>query len=312
MNLSQATMLSTIFNRVAAAGLATFFLVAPSSSVESNYSHSAKSSRQYDGITHKTGPADLSSSVGAGPLGSLMGAAIVECGVQTAVLRRLPIGMIVDLTHPDDAQTVAIENVRRSVQHAANAMLGNCPSEVPGSLMLRVAAAQRVLEIVERATSFLRDPLETFFETLHDEQKARLAAGLVEGVDAGGAIADSAQMRGKDGTGRGNSPTSRVWDCGLWLAELRNWPLPSVERSLGLTARQRGAFYELAASFQFAADNLEDACPAETPPTPVGRLIATVESLEALRGAVEIISAPLRRLHKVLDESQQARLGARI
>jgi len=299
--------------RIMVAGLALFFIIVFSSFAESKYTRSAKSSHAQDRGSYGIRSVNPSKSTGIGPLGSLMGSLIVECGIQTAELSSLPIDTAVYLTHPDEAQTVAIENVRRSVEQAANTMAGDCPSEVPSRLLLRVAATQRALEVVEGATSALREPLESFYDLLRDEQKARLAGGFfVMEADASDAMAGLVRTRSHNGAGHGNRPTSNVLDCGLWLAELRNWPMAKIEQSLELTARQRGPFYELAASLQFAADNLEDACPAGTQRTPIERLSVMVERLEALHQSMEIISAPLRRVYEVLDEIQLARLATEI
>ena len=96
------------------------------------------------------------------------------------------------------------------------------------------------------------------------------------------------------------------------LNELRAWPVEQVQRDLHLTPRQRGAFYELAAAFQFAADSLEDSCPRRALPTPIGRLLLMRERLEALRQSAVIIRAPLAHFYEVLDEGQRVRFGAEI
>jgi hypothetical protein len=265
------------------------------------------------GIGRHKNAAESRVSAGSGPLGSLMGKLIGECSLQLAELDKLPMESIGRMIHADDAQLDTIQTVRRTAQDTANALAAACPTQAPASPPTRLAAARRAIEVVEMATSTLREPLETFYQSLRDEQKTRLAAGiLVVEADATGAVPLLAGTSTDSGDSREARVAERVWDCGIWIADLRGWPIMKAEQSLQLTARQLGAFYELAAAFQFAADSLEDSCPNGTQPTPIRRLTSMTEKLEALRASTDIIRAPLTRFYEVLDDGQRARFSAGI
>ena len=97
------------------------------------------------------------------------------------------------------------------------------------------------------------------------------------------------------------------WSCEQWRAELRTWPIAQVEQIVQVGARQRAAFYELAASFQHAADMLTDTCP-ETAATPFGRMSQIRKSLDAIRQSIAVIRPALTRFDGMLDRTQRTRL----
>ena len=84
--------------------------------------------------------------------------------------------------------------------------------------------------------------------------------------------------------------------CEELAAVLRGWPVREIERDVRLSSAQRVAFYELITSSLKAADTLGSACPAETAPTPVGRMDAMRKRLAAVRAATAAIRPALTLL----------------
>ena len=73
------------------------------------------------------------------------------------------------------------------------------------------------------------------------------------------------------------------------------WPIGRVEQVIAVAARQRAAFYDLAASIQRAADMLADSCPREATPTPIGRIEDLRKKLDAVRESFTAIEPALDR-----------------
>ena len=247
----------------------------------------------------------------AGPVGNLMRELIGDCDRQLFDLKNLPTNSIAQTIEPDDAQATALENIHRIAEKTADALTASCPLQDAGEPPLRLAAAEQGLEAVETAMNSLQQPLETFYQSLRDEQKERLASTApAPDTDVSGATpADLPRHRRPR---RENGPPVLAWDCDQWIEQLRNWPVDQVLRALNLMPRQRGTFYELAASFQFAADNLEDSCPRQDRPTPIGRLLYMKDKLQALHQSANIIGVPLRHLYDILDDGQKTRFGAQM
>ncbi len=85
-------------------------------------------------------------------------------------------------------------------------------------------------------------------------------------------------------------------------------PVAQLEQIIQPTSEQRTALDELKAAFAKAARVLQAACPAQTPPTPVARLDAMEQRLEAMLQSVTIVRGPLERLYSLLNEAQIERL----
>ena len=85
-------------------------------------------------------------------------------------------------------------------------------------------------------------------------------------------------------------------------------PVAGLEQILQPTPDQRAALDELKVAFAKAARVLQASCPEHTPLTPVARLDAMEQRLEAMQQAVTIIRGPLERLYSLLNQAQITRL----
>jgi hypothetical protein len=293
-------------HRIATAGLAVLLLLLLLSDAESrhhgHYRHSGGSDRD---DAH-----EAATRLPAGPLGTLMRDLTSDCDRQLLELKNLPTDSIAKIIEPDNAQANALKDVRKVAEGTATALAATCPRQDPATPPLRLAAAERGIGAVEAAMEQLQPPLETFYQSLRDEQRARLATGIlvVDSDVTGGATAPKRSRR-HNRARRDDRAAERAWDCGQWIEVLRTWPLDRVQRSLRPAPRQRGPFYEMVASFQFAADSLEDSCPRQEIPTPTGRLEYMKDKLEALHQAATLIRAPLGHFYEVLDDGQKTRFG---
>lgn len=76
-----------------------------------------------------------------------------------------------------------------------------------------------------------------------------------------------------------------------------------------LSDAQRAALYELSAAIYRSAGDLVEACPAENPVTPHGRLDAKQNELQAVREDIKAIRPPAAAFENALNEVQKKRLA---
>ena len=96
--------------------------------------------------------------------------------------------------------------------------------------------------------------------------------------------------------------------CSGFAPGVVNFPATKLEDLTQPTPGQREALDELKAAFAKAARVLQAACPKQTPLTPVARLDAMEQRLEAMQEALTVIRGPLERLYSLLSEAQIERL----
>ena len=248
-----------------------------------------------------------------GPLGVLIDQLIRDCNREVVELRNFPAESIAQTIGPDETQDAALKSIVKIAAEAADTLVQSCPKEAPVSPADQLFTLDREMEAVQLALDSLQPPLRTFYQSLEDEQKARLVVRyfVASGDASRAAETPAAQTRSAtpaDGH-QGAYPARKGWNCDQLRAELRAWPVARIEQTTRLAPRQRAAFYDLAASLQRAADSLEDLCPRETALTPIGRIEDMRERLYAMRKSTAIIRPVLGRFHEVLDAGQRTRFA---
>ena len=74
---------------------------------------------------------------------------------------------------PNDAQRAGLEELRTASASAADRIKAACPSETPLTAIGRLDAVEKRLDAMLDAIKAVRGPLEKFYGSLSDEQKAR-------------------------------------------------------------------------------------------------------------------------------------------
>ncbi len=96
--------------------------------------------------------------------------------------------------------------------------------------------------------------------------------------------------------------------CSGFAPGVTDLPLQRLEQIVEPTPGQRAALDDLKAAAAKASRILQTACPEQVPLTPVARLDAMEQRLEAMQQAVTIIRGPLERLYELLSGEQIGRL----
>ncbi|TMK07617.1 MAG: hypothetical protein E6G75_23180 [Alphaproteobacteria bacterium] len=146
------------------------------------------------------------------------------------------------------------------------------------------------LDAMLAAVRTVRPVVEKFYQSLNDEQKARFNA----------LSPDNQQQAQRDLTQACNARASGVASV----------PLERIERAVQPDGAQRSAFKELQDATSKAASLLSAECPTYRPLTPVGRLQAMEQRLDAMHRAVETVQPALERFY-VIPGSRAAQASVR-
>jgi hypothetical protein len=146
---------------------------------------------------------------------------------------------------------------------------------------------QRLTAMLQ-AVRIVRPALETFYQSLNDEQKARFnALGPDESADQQRSQRDLTQV------------------CGERASGIAILPLERIERAVRTDERQQGALKQLQDATSQAVDLLRSDCPSYRPLTPVARLEAMEQRLDAMLRAVRTVQPALEKFYGSLGDEQK-------
>jgi hypothetical protein len=187
--------------------------------------------------------------------------------------------------------------MRAAAKDAAAVFKASCPADnafpltPPGRLRAMTARLQATLQAVET----VRPALETFYNSLSDEQKERFnqlgPKNGAKNAEAGAALPADPKSCAQAKPGLTNLPIERIGDV----------VDPSEEQDAKLTALQIAT--------DKAVSILQTACPEETPLTPPGRLDAMETRLKAMIEAADTVRPALDDFYASLSNEQKARFN---
>lgn len=224
---------------------------------------------------------------------------IRACSGQAVELQKMPLDAVVKTIEPSDAQRAALEQIRAAAADAANKLNATCPHDVPAPLTDRLDTMRASLDAIKAALAPLRPVFVDAYAALNDEQKARLVALTMSQQSA------PQSEQGADGRAQ---PISL--GCRQWPAMLKNWPLGRIESDLSLSDDQHAALYAMMAAIYRAAGGVAASCRDQNALTPVARLDAQLNRVDALRQCVDAIAPALTGFANSLNNEQNAQLNA--
>jgi hypothetical protein len=221
------------------------------------------------------------------------------CGQQQAQeVTGLPLDRIQQVVQPSGAQTADLDELKVASAKATEILAASCPSQVPITPPARIAVMQGRLEAMARAVDAVAAPLEKFYGSLTDEQKAQFN---MIGEDTG-------PRANKTRAGAAQVTSAQV--CAAQTSRAQAWPQKQIEQTVQPTEAQRAALDNLGTAAAKAADLLKNSCPTETPATPTGRLAGVKARLSAMLEAVKIERPALEKFYSSLNDEQKARFNA--
>jgi hypothetical protein len=199
----------------------------------------------------------------------------------------------------DAHQKELLNDVRAASNRATATFKDSCPADAafpltpPGRLLSMTARLGATLDAVR----IVKPALDTFYNSLSDEQKERFNA-----------LGPSAQVA-KAGAESTGSATATAASCEQPKPGLANLPIDKIEDVVAPTDAQEGDLDKLEAATEKAVSIMQAACPNATPLTPTGRLDATEQRLQAMIEAANAVKPALDHFYGALSNEQKARFN---
>jgi hypothetical protein len=221
------------------------------------------------------------------------------CGGEAATLVHFPFDRIEQKVQPTDAQRASFEDLKHSAAQAADKLKTSCPTEPALGPIGRLDTAEQRLDAMLDAVSAVRGPLMKFYDSLSDQQKARLdAIGLASERDTG------PRRGGRHAQAAG---TPRI--CSERSNAVAQLSIDDIERNVRPTESQRPSLDELRKASLRAADAIQVSCPKDAPLTVTTRLEAVEGRLSAMLDAIKTVRGPLEKFYDSLEDEQKARFN---
>jgi ribosome-binding ATPase YchF (GTP1/OBG family) len=199
-------------------------------------------------------------------------------------------------------QKSLLNEVRSAASKAAAAFRASCPSQnafsltPPGRLEAMTARLDATLQAVET----VRPALESFYNSLNDEQKERFNE-LGPDVSKNRIVTTNVETTG--------AATQETDSCKQPKPGLANLPIEKIEDVVNPTDAQEAKLKTLQDATEKAVGIMQAACPDETPLTPTGRLAAMQTRLQAMIDAANTVKPALVRFYASLSNEQKARFN---
>jgi LTXXQ motif family protein len=127
---------------------------------------------------------------------------------------------------------------------------------------------------------------------------------------------DSTAAHGRDATeqpdreARAETNTAALESCIVLTPSLTNLPIDQIRQTVHPTADQEAALDNLSAASAQASEIIKSSCPASIPLTPIGRMDAAEQRLDATIKAIQMLLSPLEKFYEALSDEQRERFNA--
>ena len=120
----------------------------------------------------------------------------------------------------------------------------------------------------------------------------------------------AAKTEQADREARVETNTQALRSCTGLMPGVANLPIEQIPQTVYPTADQEAALDDLRAASSQASDIIKSACPSSMPLTPIGRLDAAEQRVDATIKALEVIRGALARFYDSLSDEQKRRFNA--
>jgi hypothetical protein len=204
-----------------------------------------------------------------------------SCGEDSKEVAGWPIDRIEQTITPTADQRALLDDFANASIRAAQTIKKACPTTIAFAPTGRLDAMERRIAGMVQAIDIVGPPLDTFYASLTDEQKARLNAATDQG-----------------GTNRS------LANCGA-VSSATQWPGERIEMAVRPDAQQQAKLDALRTAMANAADELSTACPSSMPATPLARLRAISMRLDTMLASVKNVRGALDDFYRSLTDEQK-------
>ena len=253
-----------------------------------------------DGAPHATYAAEgpyISSTTGsarASTPGQLARATQEFCAEQAKGVTQWPFEKIAQAVRPTHEQQSLLDGLEKAAGDAAAQLEQSCPDIVPLTPSGRLQAMTARLQATADAIKIVKPPLQAFYGSLNNEQKARFN-------EIGPRI-------GQDKQATNNAEQAEA-NCGADKAGLSGLAVNRIEDIVQPSETQGRALDRLDEAMQKAVGILRDTCPDKIPLTPVGRLDVMQKRLAAMIEAANTVRPALDQFYASLTDEQKAKFN---
>jgi ABC-type transporter MlaC component len=126
---------------------------------------------------------------------------------------------------------------------------------------------------------------------------------------------DSNAAHGRDATeqpnreARAETNTAALESC-TGVPSLTTLPIDQILQTVHPTPDQEAALNNLSAASSQASEIIKSSCPASIPLTPIGRMDAAEQRLDATIKAIQAVLSPLEKFYETLSDEQRERFNA--
>jgi hypothetical protein len=121
---------------------------------------------------------------------------------------------------------------------------------------------------------------------------------------------NTAQTEQADRQALAETNIAAIESCTGLAPGVTNLPIDQIRQTVHPTADQEAAFDDLSTASSQASDIIKSSCPSSVPLTPIGRLDAAEQRLDATVKAIQIVRSPLERFYQALSDEQRQRFNA--
>jgi hypothetical protein len=207
------------------------------------------------------------------------------CGDDFSEFARLPVEQIRAAIRSSEEQRAALDEFANASSEAAQAVSATCPTEAATTAPARLKAMQLRLEAMKAAIARVRNPFETVWEMLDDDQKAQL-------VEAG---KQRAQFSPKVPFAQSCTPPDAL-----------PWPAKEIEARLHLNDDQRQQLGMLQRASALASNTVNFACQPDENLSPPDRLATAETRIDAMLDAIKQVAPALDDFLGSLSDEQKA------
>jgi hypothetical protein len=104
--------------------------------------------------------------------------------------------------------------------------------------------------------------------------------------------------------------TAALESCSGLAPGVTNLPIDQIRQTVHPTADQEAALDDLSAASSQASATIKSSCPSSFPLTPIGRLDAAEQRLDATIKAIRVVRSPLERFYQALSDEQRQLFNA--
>jgi hypothetical protein len=228
---------------------------------------------------------------GGGTPGRMSQEARNFCAEQAKGVAAWPFQEIDRAVQPNAEQARLLDDLKKAANDAAEQFKEACPDAVPLTPLGRLQAMTARLEATLAAVKTVRPPLIAFYDSLNDEQKARF------------------NEIGPELKRQSTVTAEQSANCGGPKAGISGLTIDRIEAMVQPTDAQQVALDRLDDAIQKSIDTLSKACPTAQAMTPVGRLDAMQQRLQAMIAAANEIRPALDSFYAALSSEQKAKFN---